>query len=91
LNPDDLYHDFCTGLADLEPDLNRDPKQCHSFSAIQTEFLSSEEVQKAVNAWTGTTRSWTVCNQTGLNYTISYKPIPEILKDIFAAKLHVLY
>lgn len=50
LDPDDLYHDFCTGLASLHPDLDKDPKDCKTIGQLQAEWLSREDVQKAIHA-----------------------------------------
>jgi len=47
-------------------------------------------VQQALHAARADIPKWEVCNSTNLNYTISYKSIPVILKDLFEANLHIL-
>lgn len=36
LQPDNLYYDFCTGTATLQPNLNSDPKMCVPMSQVQS-------------------------------------------------------
>lgn len=47
-------------------------------------------MQAAIHAAHPNARRWVVCSNE-LNYSISNTPIPDLLKNVFAAKLHVLY
>lgn len=90
LDPDDLQHDFCTGLADLHPDLNADPNKCVPASQLQSNWLNSEPTQRALNAFRENIPHWEVCNSS-LNQTISYKPVNDVLGELFGANLKLLY
>lgn len=64
LDPDDLYHDFCTGLADLHPDLNADPNKCVTTGQLQNAWLNSEATQRALGAQRENIPHWEVCSNT---------------------------